>query len=495
MLASAAGALFLACSDEERSGDDEPPDLAAEALPLLSCAAAVQTEGECARDADCSASRCVLDVESQPQDRGPLELFCGQAQGTGKARSRCDEGADCESGLCGLAGVCLAPCTESSDCELGQTCLRAEVRLGERGLAPVMACVRNTAFPSSVSLALGPAPTRVSDLRGINLTLPGRTDPALWYFRSACPSLVQIQALKTLAPARSLYELSALLSGEPTLNPVINMGPLVPLLLPNNPALFGLSADVQVSIAVGETTRIDTFVAFRGGRRSVLDLNLFYVGAGADDEVGGFHPGNTRVAAMISSLRTLYRDIGITLGEVREYDVVGALRDELSVLDVEVEFDENDIPVDLALPELGRLFELSSGVEDGGLNLFLLREMGDVLGIAGGIPGALGVHGTSESGVAIAFDVLGAAEAPLVAMHELSHQMGLFHTSEFDGSSIEPIDDTEVCGPGLDRDGDGVLSASECRNRGGDNLMFWGGSGRALSPQQTQLLGSSLILR
>ena len=83
--------------------------------------------------------------------------------------------------------------------------------------------------------------------------------------------------------------------------------------------------------------------------------------------------------------------------------------------------------------------------------------------------------------MAIAVDVVGLEEVPLVAMHEMSHQMGLFHTSEFDGTTIEPLGDTPACLRDHDQNGDGMLTPAECRTAGADNLMFWSGAGLKLS--------------
>lgn len=104
----------------------------------------------------------------------------------------------------------------------------------------------------------------------------------------------------------------------------------------------------------------------------------------------------------------------------------------------------------------------------------------DVLGFAGGIPGPNGVPGTPTAGVIVAVDAhLGEFDEVSVVLmaetivHELGHQLGLFHTSESDGSEHDPIADTVECLPAADMDGDGELSAEECEEIDGRNLMFW----------------------
>lgn len=104
----------------------------------------------------------------------------------------------------------------------------------------------------------------------------------------------------------------------------------------------------------------------------------------------------------------------------------------------------------------------------------------DVLGFAGGIPGPNGVPGTPTAGVIVAVDAhLGEFDEVSVMLmaetvvHELGHQLGLFHTTESDGGLFDPIADTPECRPAFDQDDDGELSAEECEDIDGRNVMFW----------------------
>ena len=79
--------------------------------------------------------------------------------------------------------------------------------------------------------------------------------------------------------------------------------------------------------------------------------------------------------------------------------------------------------------------------------------------------------------------------------HEIAHHLGLFHTSERDGTVLEPLGDTGECRIEQDANRDGTLQASECTGNGADNLMFWDGSGSKLSSEQVQVMQRALILR
>jgi hypothetical protein len=498
LVGCSVGLLSAGCDGS--GGDAEasmaPPPLPSQDLPFLGCLDPAPAGGECASDAECGSSLCVLEATREVGDRAALPLSCGAPQGVAEARDGCDAREDCQSGLCSLTGTCLTPCASSSDCVTGMFCVPVEVRLNAQAQAPVNACARNLAFEADVQISVGPS-TRLdaSGDRG-EIALAPSQGTSLIYLQSQCTAELQVTFIQSREDGQDLFDLNDALLGRPSPNPATNVGSLVPILVPNNPDLRDYEQGLDVGVIASRSTEVGALVAARrpSGQR-VLDLNLFYVGAGREEEEGGFHPGNPRVLRMVEELRTLYGRIDISLASVREYEVVGGLREELSVLESEIIRDDQGNTVGLDVPGLDRLFELSMGLEYGGINLFLLSDMGDLLGISGGIPGALDVQGTAASGVALALDVIGIEDAAQVAMHEMSHQMGLFHTTEFDGSTIEPLADTPACSSANDRNGDGILAPSECRLAGADNLMFWSGAGLVVSPEQQEVLRRSIVLR
>lgn len=135
--------------------------------------------------------------------------------------------------------------------------------------------------------------------------------------------------------------------------------------------------------------------------------------------------------------------------------------------------------------DLDRLRASDLGGPAGALNLLVVQdfEEGDgTLGFAAGIPGPVGVQGSAASAVMLSVDAhLDEDFEDLLpnlfgetAAHEVGHQLGLFHTTEAGGTLHDFLDDTAACAAS-DRDlnGDGEVSAEECENFGGRNVMFW----------------------
>jgi len=350
------------------------------------------------------------------------------------------------------------------------------------------------AFAEHVQLSLG-SPQVMQEGRLNRLPVDVSGQNALVFVAGECGRTLRLQRIVERASERVLYDVAALLDGQLQLNPAINVGALLPVLIPETPRLQLVSSGYDFGLTVDKSVEVRVISAVGSGKHHVLDLNVFYVGGGSAVVDGGFRPGEPAMRDVLMRLADRYAAIDIEIGSLREYDVVGALRAELGELQVQSTTDEAGHVTDQVVEKLDRLFELSAGVDDGGLNLFVVSKMGPLLGISGGIPGALGLHGTAASGVAIALDSVDLATADRVLFHEIGHQLGLFHTSESDGFSLEPLSDTPICRAEQDLDGDGILRSAECNGHGGDNLMFWEGTGDALSPEQIELLQRSLLLR
>lgn len=115
-------------------------------------------------------------------------------------------------------------------------------------------------------------------------------------------------------------------------------------------------------------------------------------------------------------------------------------------------------------------------------------------GVSPGVPGAAVLNGTPMSGVVLSIGDTDPMLDGLVLLHESSHFFGLSHTSELDGKSADPLDDTPSCS-GLTPD---PASVAGCPDR--TNLMFptysadWAAS-LEVSDTQRAIVQSSPVLR
>jgi hypothetical protein len=156
-------------------------------------------------------------------------------------------------------------------------------------------------------------------------------------------------------------------------------------------------------------------------------------------------------------------------------------------------------------------FELLStelGDDPRRINVFFIEDFlpaEGILGIAGGIPGPLGVHGTAASGVVVAVGPHRFADGSLdvqftadTIAHELGHQLGWFHTSESDGTEHDCLSDTPQCTVANDTNRDGEVSADECLEQDGTYLMFWAGdpdtAAQVISDQQAGVVYVSPVM-
>lgn len=223
-------------------------------------------------------------------------------------------------------------------------------------------------------------------------------------------------------------------------------------------SVFVDDASPNTSVSVLERRTVDG--AFHGG---VLDVNVFVV------------PGVGDVDYIRSQVEVGFADFaGIELGEIRFFDAP----DSLFEVDDGNYFEAQEITA--SAPQGQAVTLLAVGYIGGSLE-----------GAAGFSPGApadpIG-HGSGSSTLVWWVQNDGFFDS-IIVRHETGHYAGLFHTTEFDPSLSDPLDDTPAC-PFLDFD-----NFQSCPDF--EHVMFpTGGSGAGiLSPSQIAVIQGSAIYR
>jgi hypothetical protein len=241
--------------------------------------------------------------------------------------------------------------------------------------------------------------------------------------------------------------------------------------IPNSPQISLMSGTYQFMLVSQTNTQaqVTALIKFAdtSPTRGTLNINFHFVGL--PDVSAATAPNDPDFQQVVSGIRNYYAPAGISLGQINYFDITGPQADEFTVIDT-IEGQSN---------ELVRLFMLSRDRNNNALNFFFVREIRGggagftILGMAGGIPGPSSLHGTQGSGVVVMYGQTPVSVIAHTAAHEAGHYLGLYHLSERTGTAHDPLPDTPMCTLQHDLNQDGIVSAEECQNAGGDYLMFW----------------------
>jgi hypothetical protein len=446
----------------------------------------------CERDADCATGVCRARPAFAPVDLAPVPLACGAPDPGAAVGAPCGARGECDRGLCAVAGVCLRPCARDADCGSGERCREVLVRTAEAALQPLRACTALVAAPDDVRVA-GPEPgPRLPGGMGATATdeLPGLGPNALVVWAGgpgAVPFLARIRTRTT--PPELLFDVFDADPAGPA--PDWGVGPTTvgdaaTLLFPNGPNTPPSPTGFTVELGSAAASDTERLLVQRSELGATLDLDVYLVGGGGWTSPAGGLP--RPLSRELADVRRILAAVGLRVGEVRVHEVVGMTRRRFEIL--EGESGPLGVPDDL-----DDLFRLTAGANRPAMHVFFVRAIEGALGIAAGIPGPHVLPGTGASGVAVAVDAHPPGELATTIAHEIGHFMGLFHTSELDGSVNEPLTDTPECRSDRDADGDGFLLPSECRGAGTENLMFWAGVGEQLSDQQAEPMRRAYFVR
>jgi hypothetical protein len=206
--------------------------------------------------------------------------------------------------------------------------------------------------------------------------------------------------------------------------------------------------------------------------KAAIQLRLFLTGAAG--LTGQNALTDPRVVGMLAEANKVYASIGVTLTVI---DVRNTAPGHTII----------SLPEDVTVSgqsDLDTLFaEATSAGGSAVIDVFLVDQLvgggiegkGIVGGVAGAIPGPAFYHGIPRAGVAIAMGALGTDPqlAGRTLAHELGHFLGLWHPSERDGKTFDPLTDTPECPLALDLNKDGIMDPTECAGQGSEDVMFW----------------------
>lgn len=439
---------------------------------------------DCRRDADCESTEvCGRSPRGGTEDLSPVQLECLLAAPVENDGAECTQTRECGRGLCVVADRCVAPCVQDSDCAPQYRCADVYARATVASLQTLRACVQEVSGGPAWDVEVTPFDRRIAF--GDRVELPGRVMGRINLSIFEGLNQGEARALTT-NDGETLFDFSGLLDGS-QVNPFVPIDFITTILLPNSPR--SPLAD-GYDLVVGPNRPRDVsgreihISGPAGG--NTIDVDMFYFPAGVT--VGGNRQIPERLAGLLARFEDLLFDsAGIRIGEIRHHPVVGRLARRLTVAPF----------VGNTHPNLDEARGLSAGLDRPSVSFFWMRDIELVLGTAGNIPGPWGVHGSVQSGIGLNGDAIIESmrfiPAEVTLVHELGHFLGLFHTTENDGSVFEPLADSPACT--TDTNGDGFFEPSECPIAG-ENIMFWGPvMASSLSPQQRDVMQNALLVR
>lgn len=459
--------------------------------------------GRCKSDGDCASRRCDLNFDVcrkaclyesdcgmgqtcyvNPVDRNndgstdSLQPICIARRGKAGVGASCKTDLDCDAGQCEL-GVCVTLCQSGNDCSLaanlGCAAMIAQIDVG----APkITACLMKKGV---LDYDLGPAGNSGP------VGMPSNTLSFNIYVEAKGQSTDFYAGITNLddPSGKSLY-VSPMTPQDFYKNPIryqgsegssmvlVSNSPVnVPMVTPGLWS-FGTFAENKGGVASPLTARVRIKLGDAPPKTGSIPLHVFVTDLGGS-ACGQFDAASAPNALgnAIGLFQQIYAQAGVTISEVKFFDSKAANT-----------FTQPDAGPDLELDAL--LKQATTGDTPDALELVVVKRIGggsgnfEILGVAGGIPGATGIPGTVHSGATVSMTTLCGDKSQTIfaqtAAHELGHTLGLFHNIEQD-KNTDPLTDTVA--------------------DGNNNLMYWEESkdGHHLTVQQAQVILANPAVR
>jgi hypothetical protein len=249
-------------------------------------------------------------------------------------------------------------------------------------------------------------------------------------------------------------------------------------MLPSSPELALVPGRYQLAIYAGASEPADAPVhvdaVFARGDASArpqpLQLTVWSVPGSALDAQAA--AADADLLAALEVMAELYAAAGIELAPIayRDLDAPGS---DFAVVD-------DDAELALLLVQLAESAGPARALDVVLVDQLVAPAATTVLAETSGVPGPPAHPALARRGaviVPLASLPASATRAGALLAHECAHYLGLRHTSEYDGARHDPIGDTPECPPERAsheaRDGSPLLSAEDCADLDGTNLMFY----------------------
>lgn len=441
----------------------------------------------CANDEECSSRLCLDSVCELPcsadtmcgdgktcvanRRENTVLFLCANRRGTAAPASACARDGDCDRGVCQF-GACVELCATTQSCHAqSMTCSRLQIAANDgtavdyRGCLPTRAMLDFEPDENALVSGLVSLPEHARSF-AIYLDVPN-------YDLNTLVGVTRLEDLSGTAVYTQPNSVQDFYSAA--IRYQLERGTST-MLVPNAPARFtpmaGAYFATTATSARGVEPKERVYLKVSSAPITTGNVSLnFYVTdlSAACLKLTATSGRNGALNGAISTVRSIYQQIGVTIDEVTwnsttVANVVRASQNGQTVTG------PDSLESVLQAATSGRTTKP-------GFDVVLVRDITDpagnqngILGISGGIPSSP-ILGTPHSGVVVSISTACGANGQnylaAVLAHEVGHSTGLFHNEESDGSE-DPLTDTP---------------------KGRTNLMFWSEEGgTTLSPQQGQVV-------